>query len=87
MANEIIVEKAQTLIADALDLAASDISLEKSFRRDLKADSLDSVEIIMAIEDEFGVQFDEDTASSIDTVGQLIEAIERVQASKTNVPA
>jgi acyl carrier protein len=87
MANEIILEKVQTIIAGALDLVRSEISLEKSFRHDLKADSLDSVEIIMAIEDEFGVQFDEDTASSIDTVGQLIEAIERVQASERHVTA
>ena len=62
-------------LADDADLYAAGLS------------SLATVHLMLAIEDEFGVQFDEDTASSIDTVGQLIEAIERVQASKTNVPA
>ncbi|KVD29901.1 acyl carrier protein [Burkholderia ubonensis] len=87
MSNQSILEKVQIIVAHALDVAATDVSPGKSFRRDFKADSLDSVEIIMAIEDEFGIEFDQDTAARIDTVGELVAAIEQVQAQKCDVSA
>lgn len=86
MQKQAILERTQTLIAGALDLSAAGITPEQSFRRDLKADSLDSVEIIMGIEEEFGVEFDEDTAGSIDTVGDLVTAIETALTQKCDAP-
>jgi acyl carrier protein len=86
MQKQAILERTQILIAGALDLSAAEITLEQSFRRDLKADSLDSVEIIMGIEEEFGVEFDEDTAGSIDTVGDLVTAIENALTQKCDAP-
>jgi len=56
MPKQAILERTQNLIAGALDLSAAEITPGQSFRRDLKADSLDSVEIIMSIEEEFGVE-------------------------------
>jgi acyl carrier protein len=82
MSKQTILERTQTLIAEALDLKAAQITPGQSFRHDLKADSLDSVEIIMGIEEEFGVEFDEDTAANIDTVGDLVTAIENALAQK-----
>jgi acyl carrier protein len=87
MSKQTILERTQTLIAEALDLNATEITPEQSFREDLKADSLDSVEIIMGIEEEFGVQFDEDTSANIATVGDLVKAIEEALAHKSSTQA
>ncbi|UOB60245.1 acyl carrier protein [Burkholderia pyrrocinia] len=87
MSNQSILEKVQIIVAHALDVAPADVSPGKSFRRDFRADSLDSVEIIMAIEDDFGIEFDQDTAAHIDTVGELVNAIEHVQARKCDASA
>jgi acyl carrier protein len=87
MSKQTTLERTQALIAEALDLNAAQILPEQFFRDDLKADSLDSVEIIMGIEDEFGVEFGEETAAQIDTVGDLVTAIENALAQKCDAPA
>jgi acyl carrier protein len=85
MSKQSILERTQALIAECLDLNATEVTPAQSFRSDLKADSLDSVEIIMGIEEEFGVEFDEDTAANIGTVGDLVEAIENALAQRCDV--
>lgn len=87
MSSVSILEKVQQVVATALDRDPASIEEGHSFRSDLGADSLDSVEIIMAIEDEFGIEFDEDSARQIDTIGQLVRHIEEALAQNIDQPA
>ncbi|MFC0397411.1 acyl carrier protein [Paraburkholderia rhizosphaerae] len=87
MSQQNVLEKVQYLIAEALDLKPAEIHAEQSFRGDLRADSLDSVEIIMSIEEAFGVEFDEDSAAKVETVGDVVAYIERALAQKHAVSA
>ena len=64
-------------IADVLDLDKSTITADSKFVDDLGADSLDVLEIIMGIEDEFGIQIPTDQTESIVTVGDAYEKIKQ----------
>mgnify|MGYP000364534651 FL=1 len=61
-------EKLQGIIADVLNVDASDITMETTFVDDLGADSLDIFQIIMGIEEEFDIEIDNDDAEKIVTV-------------------
>ena len=75
-------EKLQGIIADVLNVDASDITMETTFVDDLGADSLDIFQIIMGIEEEFDIEIDNDDAEKIVTVGDAVEQI-RTAANKT----
>ena len=68
-------EKLQGIIADVLNVDASDITKETTFVDDLGADSLDIFQIIMGIEEEFDIEIDNDDAEKIVTVGDAVEQI------------
>ena len=68
-------EKLQGIIADVLNVDASDITMETTFVDDLGADSLDIFQIIMGIEEEFDIEIDNDDAENIVTVGDAVEQI------------
>ena len=68
-------EKLQGIIADVLNVDASDITMETTFVDDLGADSLDIFQIIMEIEEEFDIEIDNDDAEKIVTVGDAVEQI------------
>ena len=68
-------EKLQGIIADVLNVDASDITMETTFVDDLGADSLDIFQIIMGIEEEFDIEIDNDDAEKIVTVGDAVELI------------
>ena len=68
-------EKLQGIIADVLNVDASDITIETTFVDDLGADSLDIFQIIMGIEEEFDIEIDNDDAEKIVTVGDAVEQI------------
>ena len=68
-------EKLQGIIADVLNVDASDITMETTFVDDLGADSLDNFQIIMGIEEEFDIEIDNDDAEKIVTVGDAVEQI------------
>ena len=70
-----ILEKLQQIIQDRLDVEKDQIVPGASFVEDLGADSLDIVELIMGIEEEFDVTVDSDVASKVTTVGQALELI------------
>ena len=74
-----ILEKVKKLIASELMVDESKITLESSLSEDLGADSLDAVELIMALEDEFGVTVSDDVAQSIRTVGDIVELVEKTK--------
>lgn len=68
-------EKLQGIIADVLNVDASDITMDTTFVDDLGADSLDIFQIIMGIEEEFDIEIDNDDAEKIVTVGDAVEQI------------
>lgn len=64
------------LIVEQLDADSDSISLEDSFMDDLGADSLDTVELIMAFEEEFDIEIPDEDAENIKTVGDVVEYLE-----------
>ncbi len=68
-------EKLKAILVDQLGVADEDVTPESSFENDLGADSLDLVEILMAIEEEFGFEVSEEDIDGIDTVGKAVEYI------------
>ncbi len=71
-----INEKVVEIIVDKLGVDASEVKPEASFTNDLGADSLDTVELIMEFEKEFGISIPDDKAEKIATVGDAIAYIE-----------
>lgn len=71
------LERLISAIAEVLDLDESKINADSKFVEDLGADSLDVLEIIMGIEEEFGIQIPTNAAESIVTVGDAFEAIKK----------
>ncbi|MAV29401.1 MAG: acyl carrier protein [Legionellales bacterium] len=74
--KENIKDKVLSIIADQLDLDKSTIKMESSFVDDLGADSLDTVELVLALEEEFEVNIPDEEAEKITTVKQAVEKIE-----------
>ena len=73
--------KVKAIICEQLDVEAETVVLEASFVDDLGADSLDQVELIMAMEEEFDVSIPDEDAEKIVTVKDAIEYIEKAQAA------
>ena len=71
-----IFEKIQDIIAQQLDVDPSDISMDTNLTKDLEADSLDAVEIIMAIEEEFDIEIPDDQAEQFKLVSNLVKFVE-----------
>jgi acyl carrier protein len=76
-----VEERLISLIASQLGVSNGDIAKEKSFVDDLGADSLDIVEVVMAIEDEFKIQIPDVEAEGIRTVGDALAFIAKQQAA------
>jgi acyl carrier protein len=75
-----VAEKVMDIIAEELGVSRSEITPESHFVNDLGADSLDQIELVMALEDAFQISIPEEVAEKIQTVGQAIEHIERAVA-------
>ena len=71
--------KVKTIISRQLGIKIGDIQKENKFVHDLKGDSLDTVEMLLTVEDEFGFEIDEDTAESIETVQMVIDLIRNLK--------
>jgi len=74
-----VAEKVQKIIVDQLGVAADEVKPEASFVEDLGADSLDLTELIMAMEEEFGIEIDDDDAQKIIKVQDAVSYIESKQ--------
>lgn len=72
-------EKIKKIVVDQLGVDESEVTRDASFIDDLGADSLDIVELIMAFEDEFGIEIPDDIAEKISTVNDAVEYIKSVQ--------
>lgn len=75
MSSEEIFEKVKNIIVEQLGVAESNITLESSFIDDLGADSLDTVELIMAIEEEFDIEIPDEDAEKVVTVQDVVDYI------------
>jgi len=74
-------QRVKTIVVDHLGVEASEVKPEASFIDDLGADSLDIVELVMAFEEEFGVEIPDDAAEKITTVGDAIKYISEHQGA------
>ena len=71
-----VAERVKAIIVDKLSVEETEVTNEASFTNDLGADSLDTVELIMEFEKEFGISIPDDQAAKITTVGDAIAYIE-----------
>jgi len=71
-----IFEKVKKIVAEQLDAEVEDITLETSMMKDLEADSLDAVEIMMALEDEFSVSIPDEDAETFKNIGDIVAYLE-----------
>lgn len=75
--NEAIFDKVKTIVVEQLDVEAAAVKPEASFANDLGADSLDTVELVMALEEAFDIEIPDEVAEQIDTVEKAVEHIEK----------
>ena len=78
-----VQDRVKSIIVEQLGVDAEEVTPEASFVEDLGADSLDTVELIMAFEEEFGVEISDDDAEKIRKVRDAIEYIDRRNAGKS----
>ncbi len=78
-----VLEKVVAIVSEQLSVDKSEISRETSFVNDLGADSLDTVELVMELEDEFNMNIPDEEAEKLQTVGATIEFIMK-QADSAN---
>ncbi|ABY93008.1 acyl carrier protein [Thermoanaerobacter thermohydrosulfuricus] len=74
-----IFEKVRDIIAEQLGIDPEEITMESSFIDDLGADSLDIVELIMALEEEFDIEIPDEDAEKIKTVGDVVEYLSNLE--------
>ncbi|MBQ3850129.1 MAG: acyl carrier protein [Clostridia bacterium] len=69
-------EEIRNAIAEQLNIPVENITMESRFIEDLKADSLDLVELVMDLEDRYGVEIPDEQLAEVKTVGQIVEIVE-----------
>ena len=79
---EPVADRVKKIVAEQLGVAEADIKNESSFVEDLGADSLDNVELVMALEEEFGVEIPDEDAEKITRVKEAIDYIEKHSGKK-----
>ena len=77
-----VSEKVKAIICDQLMVDQEEINDTSSFVEDLGADSLDTVELIMEFEDEFGIEISDEQAEKISTVGEAVAYLEKLLAER-----
>jgi acyl carrier protein len=74
-------ERVKKIVVEHLNVDPDKVTENASFIEDLGADSLDTVELVMAFEEEFGIEIPDDAAESIVTVGDAVKYIDKTQAA------
>lgn len=72
-----VFEKIRSIIAEQLEVEENSITPETNLMKDLEADSLDAVEIIMAIEDEFGIEIPDEQAEEFQIVQAIVDYVQK----------
>ncbi len=75
-------QKIKSIIAEQLGVKAEEVTDNAKFVEDLGADSLDTVELVMALEEEFGIEIPDEDAEKMTTVGEAMKYIEEKASSK-----
>ncbi|MEA2825034.1 MAG: acyl carrier protein [Alphaproteobacteria bacterium] len=75
-----VAERVKKIVVEHLNVDGEKVIEGASFIEDLGADSLDTVELVMAFEEEFGIEIPDDAAESIVTVGDAVKFIEKAQS-------
>lgn len=76
---ETTFDRVKKIVVDRLDVEESKVSMEASFKDDLEADSLDVVELVMELEDEFDTEISDEEAEKIATVGDAVNYIDSIK--------
>jgi len=76
-----VFDKVQKIVSEQLGVEESEVKPEASFANDLGADSLDTVELVMALEEEFGIEIPDEAAESIGTVQDAVNFIKEKSAA------
>jgi acyl carrier protein len=71
-----LFERVRDIIAEKLDVKPEEITMESSFADDLEADSITLFELVMALEDEFDIEIDDESIEQITTVGDIVNYLE-----------
>ena len=71
-----ILEKVCSIVSEQLSVEASEVKSDSNFQNDLGADSLDTVELVMALEEAFDIEIPDESAEGIATVGDAVKFIE-----------
>ena len=80
MSQESILEKVRSIVVEQLIVDDGEVKHESNFQNDLGADSLDTVELVMALEEAFDIEIPDEAAEGIATVGDAVKYIEDKQA-------
>jgi acyl carrier protein len=75
--REEILDKVREIVGEQMGVDKGEINMETSFVNDLNADSLDTVELVMELEDEFDMSIPDEEAEKLQTVGSAVEFIEK----------
>ena len=75
MSNDSVFEKVKAILVDQLNISEDSVQMDSLFVDDLNADSLDMVELVMAMEQEFNISIPDEEAERIKTVGDAVEFI------------
>ena len=81
MSEKSVEEKVKDIIVEQLGVTPEQVTPQASFIEDLGADSLDTVELVMAFEEEFGVEVPDEDAEKLQTVGNVVDYINKKKAA------